>query len=594
VPQLSDRIAKRRTSQRRRRARSRARDPRRVPNRDSRGSGIGREPPATKPLVQGSAFLAVLWAAATIVLLVVYYPALRGEFVSDDSIYIVKNIWIHRFGLANLREILDPWGGPASFTANFAPVILLLHALQWSLFGANPLGYHLTNIGLHALVSVLLVPLLRRAGVAPQAALFGAALFLLHPANVEVVAWVSQEKTLVAMALAQGALLFHPRRPVLAVLCFVLAILTKGLAAFALPVAAWWVWAKRHEQLPRLGWLAVWVALLCLYAAPEFTAFGSAGELGAPLGHDVATHLRTIIAFAARYTAMALTSFGVGPLHQPPLATSIADPWFLCGILLGLLFGWRALLTLRRSSPEGGFWIWAAIAYAPISQIFPFVYPLADRYLYFILPGGIGAVLLAGQEALSRVAFVHLSSTWRIARGLTRDRMAIAIALLACTSFALRTNAQAWSWRSGAALVDAAVRGSPDGISAHLRAAEDAARQADAGAAATELRAAADRGWNDVVGISYASAFAPVRNDPRFQAALVELAGRFIEDAKRSGLSSQPALLCWARAHEIRGERAEQRALLERTIAVGGPWTDLARRLLAEAERVDEVTKPRD
>jgi hypothetical protein len=281
-------------------------------------------------------------------------------------------------------------------------------------------------------------------------------------------------------------------------------------------------------------------------------------------------------------------------MHQPPLATSIGDPWFLCGILLGLLVGWRSLLTLWRGSPEGGFWIWTAIAYAPISQIFPFVYPLADRYLYFILPGGIGAVLLAGQEALGRAAFAYPSSRWRIARASTRDRIAIAVALLACPGFALRTNAQAWSWRSGTALVAAAVRGSPDGISAHLRAAEDAVRQGDAGAAATELLAAADRGWNDVVGISYSSAYAPVRDDPRFKAALVELAGRFIEDAKRSGLSSQPGLLCWARAHEIRGERAEQRALLRRTIAVGGPWTQMARRLLAEAERADQVTNPGD
>ena len=544
--------------------------------------------------MQGFAFLGVLWAAATILLVGVYYPALHGEFVSDDFIYIVKNSWIHHLDLASLREILDPWGGPASFTANFAPVILLLYALQWALFGANPLGYHLTNIGLHALVSVSLVPLLRRAGVAPQAALFGAALFLLHPANVEAVAWVSQEKTLVAMALAQGALLFHPRRPVLAAFCFLLAILTKGLAAFALPVAAWWVWAKRDEGLPRTGWLGLWAALLCFYAVPEFTVFGSAGESGAMLGRDVATHLRTIIAFGARYSAMALTSFGVGPLQQPPLATSPADPWFLSGILLFLLFGWRALVTLRRGSLEGGFWIWAVIGYAPISQIFPFVYPLADRYLYFILPGLLGAALLAGQEALRRIAFADPRSRWTIARGVTRERMAIAIALLACTGFALRSNAQAWSWCSNTTLGAAAARGSPDGIAAHLRAAEDAARRGDGGAAARELRAAADRGWNDVVGISYSSVFAPVRHDPRFQAALVELAGRFIEEAKRSGLSSQPALLCWARAHEIRGERAEQRALLERTIAVGGPWTAYARRLLTEAEREDPVAEPWD
>jgi hypothetical protein len=105
--------------------------------------------------------------------------------------------------------------------------------------------------------------------------------------------------------------------------------------------------------------------------------------------------------------------------------------------------------------------------------------------------------------------------------------------------------------------------------------------------AGTELRLAADRGWNDVVSVPDDDVFASLRRDPRFEAVLFELAGRYIEDLRRAGASSQPMLLGLARAHEIRGERAEERALLGRAIATGGPMTGFARQLLAQLEQED-------
>jgi len=547
------------------------------------------ESAAARPIVQGAVSLTLLWAAGVLVLLAVYSPALHGAFVSDDFLYVLGNEWIHRLDLADVQEILNPWGGPASATFNFAPVNLLLHGIQWSFFGKDPFGYHLTNIAIHGLVSILLIPLFGRARIASQPAFYGAAIFLLHPANVEAVAWVSQQKTLVAMALALGALLSHPRRPALATVFFALAILTKASAAFALPVAAWWAWRERCEQPPRLKWLVVWAVLLCLYAVPEVWAVRQGEE--AVSAYGAATHFLTLIAFGARYTAMALTSYGVGPFHQPPLATSVADRWFLSGVLLALLFGWRAFVALRRGAAEGGFWIWAAIGYAMVSQIVPFIFPLADRYLYFILPGLIGAALLVGQEALSALTFVEAAGKWMAARSLPRGSIAFAIALAACTGFGLRSHAQAASWLSDDSLAIAAARGSPDGLSAHLLASREAARRHDAVTAAAELRAAADEGWTGVLGVPDDRLYAPLRKDPRFEAMLLELAGRFIEGVKRSGASSQPSLIALARAHELRGERAEQRAALERAIAEGGPLTDAVRQVLAQAERADAAAK---
>ena len=63
---------------------------------------------------------------------------------------------------------------------------------------------------------------------------------LAHPASGGAVAWRSQLKPLGALALAEGALLVHPRRPLRSLARFALALLTKAVAMLALPVAAVW------------------------------------------------------------------------------------------------------------------------------------------------------------------------------------------------------------------------------------------------------------------------------------------------------------------------------------------------------------------
>ena len=80
----------------------------------------------------------------------------------------------------------------ARYVENYAPVHLLLHAFEWSLFGENVRGYHLVNLGVHALAALLLAIFFRRTGIPRNAALGAAAIFLVHPANVEAVAWISQ------------------------------------------------------------------------------------------------------------------------------------------------------------------------------------------------------------------------------------------------------------------------------------------------------------------------------------------------------------------------------------------------------------------
>ena len=89
---------------------------------------------------------------------------------------------------------------------------------------------------------------------------------------------------------------------------------------------------------------------------------------------------------------------------------------------------WR---TLARRELEAAFWVAAAASFAPVSQVFPFLNPVADRYLYCILPGLIGGALCWGRErALRRAPRAALAARGARRRGGRRG--ALARGLRAC------------------------------------------------------------------------------------------------------------------------------------------------------------------
>ncbi len=419
--------------------------------------------------------MAIVYAALAFAAL---WPALRGDFVSDDIGYVVGNPWIHSLSVANLRAILDPAGPAAAHTANYAPLHLLLHALCWQLFGANPLGHHVVNVLFHVVASALLVALFARAGVPFVAAALGGALFLLHPANVEAVAWVFQLKTIVALALASAALLLEPRRPFAATIVFALALLAKIQAAVAIPVLGVALWAgapaSARSRGARVAVLGVWIAILALALLPELLAFERLGhtELATPLAPW--DRARASAGFVGRYLVMATTSVGVSAFHQPELPASWFDPWCLLGLVGAAAIGGRALFVLARRDDEASFWAWAVGGFVPVSQVLSFLYPLADRYLYFILPGLIGAGLVATRAPLARLARAPRSAPSRAA-------LLAAVALLAL--FGWRSFERAGVWRSDFTLARDAAAHYPNGIPAQLLLAQNAARRGDVDAA---------------------------------------------------------------------------------------------------------------
>jgi hypothetical protein len=517
----------------------------------------------------GWACLALFFLGAA---LVVYRPALGGPFLSDDLHYVANNRWIQELSPGNLAALLDPGGAPTLAIVNWAPAQLLVHALAWRAFGSDTRGHHVLNVALHALASLLLAALFLATGVPRGAAVAGGALFLLHPANVEAVAWISQLKSTLALALTLAALLLWRRHPGLASAGFALALLAKATAACALPVAALLDWTRAGRV--RWRWLALWALALALYAAAEFATHQRSGAAESSLHQEPLVLARTAIALAARYLVMAATSFGVSAFHEPEPARSWLDPWWLGGAAALLLLGWRAAIALRRRDVEVAWWAFAAASFAPVSQVFPFLYPMADRYLYFILPGLLGGALLAGREGLARLA-----PGPERRRALERGALAGALAL--CALFAWRSAGRAELWTSNARLVaDAAVH-YPQGKVGLVQEAKRAALVGDASGAVAALRRARGRGYNRFEQLAADPGWNAVRDDPAFRALLREMAGDWIARARAKRVLTQPELRMVAQAHVARGEVEAAAAALRQALELGGPYGEEIRADLA-------------
>ena len=119
----------------------------------------------------------------------VFFPSIHGTFIEfDDASYVTGNAHIH---LTPANVVWAFWHGQ---DANWHPLTLWSLMLDHQLYGLKPWGYHLTNVLLHAINTVLVFLVLRRMTGTTWRSLMVAVLFGLHPLRVESVTWISERK----------------------------------------------------------------------------------------------------------------------------------------------------------------------------------------------------------------------------------------------------------------------------------------------------------------------------------------------------------------------------------------------------------------
>ena len=375
--------------------------------------------------------------------LVAFGPSVSFDFVNwDDPAYIAHNSLIKSWSPANLAGIATQ-----TVTRNYAPITIFSFLIDHTIWGMNPVGYHATNVLLHILNGLLVLVLVRQITGSRFVGWMAAALFLVHPVQIETVAWISSRKGILSATFMLAALIVRLKKEpdatadlwYIAFLCA--ALLSKALAV-VLPaiVLGWDLWLRRQkfaEAVPR----QIIPGLLCLLLLLK-TIASQNSVMGGVRGHMEFT-LWKIIGIDATilwtYIRMLLWPSDLCVLYDPP----VNDIWM--SVIAGSA-AWIAIFAFvwrkRESSPQ---LLWAGFTFFillfPVLNFFRITTLMNDRYLY--LPSIIAfAVVSAGLENLFFAT--DLRKDWSFGQMASRSRWLVAGTTVAVAAAATAAHLPVW------------------------------------------------------------------------------------------------------------------------------------------------------
>ena len=350
------------------------------------------------------AFLASLFLALTGL---IYFNSLKNGFVFDDQHYIVKNYLI---------KVLDSqglWNMVSSFYVwDYLPVTLLSLSFDYWLYGLNPAGYHFSNTLLHFINALLVYQLVLRTTKSGAGAFWASLIFLVHPVQVESVAWISERKNLLSFFFFSFSFLTYLRggtRP-LSLLLFLLACLAKSsvvilpllLVLYDVSFASKYIKNILVDKIPYFL-ISLGITILTLWS------HSSGGTLhGYPDNNPINTLFSMMVVFK-EYLVKFLFPINLNIWYPDQIYKSLMEPQVQISVFV--IAGYIWLVRWSYSSQRVVFFglVWFLIALLPVSHIIPFPQMMADRFLYIPGVGLMMALTAMAPESKRGRGFLALS-----------------------------------------------------------------------------------------------------------------------------------------------------------------------------------------
>jgi protein O-mannosyl-transferase len=382
--------------------------------------------------------LGLLLVVATLAL---YYPVHWHPFLNyDDSLYVTNN-----------DEVQSPvswdtvmWAFTTFDVGTWHPLTWLSHALDCQLFQLNPAGHHDVNLLLHAINVVLLFWVLLRATGYAGRSFMVAALFALHPINVESVAWIAERKNPLSMLfflLALGAYRWYAIEPRSGRYAAVALLYTFGLLAkpqvitFPFVLLLWDYWPLRRmlasaqesdsgtttqRVVPprKLSWLVLEkLPLFALSAASAFITMKAQRVGGDKVWYAVSIRLENAIVSYALYLRNAVWPTRLAVFYPHP--GNSLQKWTVGAALLSLMAITALVIDRQRQRYLGTGWLWFLGTMVPMIGLEGVGYQgmqgMADRYAY--LPF-IGLFIMVCWGISDWAEQRHISFAWLAGPGL--------------------------------------------------------------------------------------------------------------------------------------------------------------------------------
>jgi tetratricopeptide (TPR) repeat protein len=411
-------------------------------------------------------------AAVCVVLAVVTVVAYRGvrscDFLTyDDMDYVLNNRQVQQ----GVTTQSIAWALTTFHATNWHPMTWISHMVDWSLYGKNPDGHHMTNVCLHAANAVLLfLLLLFMTGYLWRSAMV-AFLFALHPAHVESVAWISERKDVLCAFFWFAALLayaWYVRKPfwkryLCVACCIACSLMSKPMAVtlpFTLLLLDYWPLRRITFSLEtRAHWFSTlwklcvekWLFFIMAAVSSVITFFAqrAGGAVAALQVLPVWERICNAAISYWRYVWIMAWPDSLRAYYYHETSNIMVSAAVLSAIALIVVT--FACWHYRRERPYCLIgWLWFLGTLMPVIGIVQVgVQALAERYTYVTFIGLFIAVVWLAGEAVDKFPKIRLVT----------QLLAVAV-IVACV---IKTDAQVKVWKDSVTLFSHVLETDPRG-----------------------------------------------------------------------------------------------------------------------------------
>lgn len=348
-----------------------------------------------------------------VISIIVYLNCLQNSFVYDDDSTIINNYFIRHW--SNLPALFTSKYFALSAELTYRPVVTLSYFIDYTFWHLNPLGYHLTNILLHAINSVLVFIFAFQVFKNRKSAFISALFFSSYPLFSEVVNAVGFREDLLACMFFILAFICYlkanQQRYILSYLislfCYFLGLFSKEMA-ITLPIliVLYDVVFKgysymKSKYLYYLGYFSV--ATFYILNRFFFLHNPLESQIPYPQGSFFVNFL-TMIHILASYVKLLFLPFCLNADYVIPFSTSILKASFWLSVLLFIaicIFSFR----LRLQNKHIFFFIlWFFVTLIPVMNIVPLGNIMAERYLY--IPGTGFSMIVASFFSKRQIRYI--------------------------------------------------------------------------------------------------------------------------------------------------------------------------------------------
>jgi tetratricopeptide (TPR) repeat protein len=399
---------------------------------------------------------------------IAFWQVRHNDFINlDDRVYVTNNAHVKE-GLT-FKSVY--WAFTSTQNGQWNPVACLSHLLDYTLFGLNAGGHHVTNLLFHIINSLLLFFLLRRMTATLWQSGFVAAIFALHPLHVESVAWIAERRDVLHaffFLLTIWSYINYLEKPqrgrhISVLLCFVLAVMSKPMAVtlpFTLLLLDYWpldrVRIGEKDNMPEpftapfpktirhnvpistlviekvsLFSVAVVISLFTLFSAWGVKSLSSLETL------PLTVRIENATVSYIEYILKTIWPKSLAVLYPHPMTIPV---WkVVCSTLLLLTITILVTLGTRKHPYLIVGWLWYLITLLPVIGLLQAgIQSMADRFMYMPMIGLLMMAIYGISDMCKRWSYKR----WALA----------VLGVLLLISLIVTTRAQVKLWRNSEAL----------------------------------------------------------------------------------------------------------------------------------------------